>query len=112
MNQKKVLVEEAVTLKSAVAAGGSRMNAADNFKRMVMGEGVAVSAGSAGIAAVDTKAAADSETVAGSKSSQTLGEEQSSSQPHFLVVAVHWLLLLWRSPSTVASCRFVAELLS
>ena len=50
-----------------------------------MGEGVAVEAGSAGIAADDSKAAVDSETAAGSKSSQTHWGERSTSKLHHLV---------------------------
>ena len=102
MDQTEVHVELAVAQEVAVAAGHSTANAAGDWKRVVVGEGVAVEAGNPGLVAVDLKATADSENVAGSKSSHTYEEECSSSEAHLLFVAVHSLLLSWRSPSTVA----------
>ena len=66
-----VLVEVVVARENAVAAGCSEVHVAENPKGVVVGEGVDVEAGSAGIAAFDSKAAVDSETPAGSKSSKT-----------------------------------------
>ena len=97
-------MEVAVVVEIAVAAGCFKAHAADNSKRMDVGEGVAVEVGSAGIAAVDSTAAVDAQTAPGSKSARTLGEERSSSKVRLPVVAVHLLLLLWRSLSTVARC--------
>ena len=55
----------------ALAAGSLKGNTEDNLKRavsaVVVGEGVAVKAGSAGLTAASSKAAADSETVAAQK---------------------------------------------
>ena len=97
MDQKKKHVEVVVAVEVAVAAGGSKANVAEILNRavseVVVGEGVAVEAGSAGIAAAVSKAAADLETFAVSK---------STSIALLLVAAVHSLLLSWRSPSTVA----------
>ena len=64
-------MEVVVAVENAVAAGCSKVYVVDNSKRVVVGEGVVVEAGSAGIAAVDLKAAVGSETDAGSKHLQT-----------------------------------------
>ena len=45
MDQREVNVEVAVVVKVAVAAGGSKAITAENSKRGVVGEGVAVEAG-------------------------------------------------------------------
>ena len=58
-------------MEDVVAAGCSKVHVVDNSKRVVVGEGVAVETGSAGIAAVESKAAAPSETAAGSKNAHT-----------------------------------------
>ena len=59
-----------VAVEEAVAAGCSMVHTVDDSKQVVVAEGVAVGAGSAGTAAVDSKAAY-SATAAGSKISQT-----------------------------------------
>ena len=60
-----MLVEVVVAVENPVAADCSKVYVVDHSKRVVVGEGVAVEAGSAGIAAADSKAAVGSETVAG-----------------------------------------------
>ena len=117
MDRKEVHVEVVVGVEIAAAVGGSKANAADNWKRavseVVVRERVAAEAGSAGIAVAGSKATVDSETVAGSKSTaQTLAEECSSSEAHLPVVVVNSLLISWRSSSTVARRRLFAQLLS
>ena len=71
MDQGEVLVEVAGAVENAVAACCSMVDAVVNSKRVVVGEGVAVEAGSTGIAAVDSKAAAGSEIAAGSRNAPT-----------------------------------------
>ena len=54
-------------VEKVVAVGCSMVHAVDKRKKVVVAEGVAVEAGSAEIAAFDSKPSAGSETVAGSK---------------------------------------------
>ena len=90
-----------VAVENSVAASCWKAHVADNSKRVVAGEGVPVEARRAEITAVDSKAAVDAETAAGSKNSQTGSGERNTSKVHLSVLAVHSLLLLLRSARTI-----------
>ena len=99
-----------VALEDVVAASCSIVHAVDDSKKVIVGGGIAVEVGSGGIAAVNSMAAAGSETAAVSKVAQTRRGDRSTAKVHVPVVVVQSLLLLWwRPPSKTAWCQLCGQ---